>query len=97
MCVVLFFTFFIKIILAPTICDKCEYYEEGLFIREAEIIGANDAVVYVFDDYLSAVIEVDIFDEIEIPEESICVGNIAIYVIDKEATDADLLGIIKAV
>lgn len=62
-------------------------------IREAEIIGFNDAVVYVYDDELECFIEVDIFHELI--HCTIEVGDTAVYVVSYDGSDADLLNIIK--
>lgn len=71
--------------------EKLAFYENNL--KEAVIIAVSDACVYVYDDYKEAVIEVDIFDEIIHTE--IEVGDIAIYVVDYDYTDADLIAIEK--
>lgn len=65
------------------------------YIREGIILEVTDACVYVYDNYdnTGMLIEVDIFDELI--HCDIEVGDTAVYVIDFEYTDADLLGIIK--
>lgn len=72
---------------------ELEYYKEES-IREGVIIYVNEQgnTVSVIDPYTDKVIEVDVFDDIVLPRH-IYVGDIAIYVIDYEETDADLLGI----
>ena len=72
---------------------ELEYYKEES-IREGVIIyvNAQGNTVSVIDPHTDKVIEVDVFDDIVLPN-NIRVGDIAIYVIDYEETDADLLGI----
>jgi hypothetical protein len=70
--------------------ERLKNYEP---IHEAEIIGFNDAVVYVYDDELEHFIEVDIFHELI--HCTIEVGDIAVYVVYYDGSDADLLNIIK--
>ena len=72
---------------------ELEYYKEES-IREGVIIYVNEDgnTVNVIDPYTSKVIEVDVFDDIVLPDR-IQVGDIAIYIVDYEGTDADLLGI----
>ncbi len=65
----------------------------NLSLREGEIVAVYDSVVYVYDDVLETVIEVDIFDELV--HTKIEVGDLAIYSIDYDATDADLINIVK--
>ena len=71
---------------------ELEFYTEES-IREEPIISFNDTVVYVFDTFKDCVIEIDIFPELI--HTTIETGDIAIYVVNYEYTDADLLGIIK--
>lgn len=70
--------------------ERLKNYEP---IHEAEIIGFNDAVVYVYDDELEHFIEVDIFHELI--HCTIEVGDTAVYVVAYDGSDADLLNIIK--
>ena len=72
---------------------EVNYYKEES-IREGVIIYVNENgnTVDVIDPYTNKVIEVDVFDDIVLPK-NIQVGDIAIYVVDYEETDADLLGI----
>lgn len=71
---------------------KLDFYENDS-LREAPIIAVTDACVYVIDETTGKIIEVDIFDELI--HTTIEVGDIAIYVIDYNYTDADLINIIK--
>ena len=71
---------------------RLDFYENDS-LREAPIIAVTDACVYVLDDATNKIIEVDIFDELI--HTTIEVGDIAIYVIDYNYTDADLINIIK--
>ena len=71
---------------------KLEFYENES-MREATIIAVTDCCVYVLDDFVNQVIEVDIFDELI--HTTIEVGDTAIYVVDYYYTDADLIAIIK--
>lgn len=64
-------------------------------VREAVILRVKDCCVYVFDDYVNKLIEIDIFPEIIYT--TIETGDIAIYVVDFDYTDADLIGIEKRV
>jgi len=75
-----------------TLQKKLDFYENDS-IREAPIIAVTDACVYVLDETTGKIIEVDIFDELI--HTTIEVGDIAIYVIDYNYTDADLINIIK--
>lgn len=73
--------------------EKQNNFYMNYSLREGEILEVYDSVVYVYDDILETVIEVDIFDELV--HTKIEVGDFAIYSIDYEATDADLINIIK--
>lgn len=72
--------------------NELEFYKEES-IREGQIIAVNDAVVYVIDTLKEKIIEVDIYPELI--HTTIEVGDTAVYVVDYDYTDADLLGIIK--
>lgn len=74
--------------------NELEFYKE-CSLREAEILFVDNegSFVVVYDEYLEHFIEIDVFHEII--HCTIEVGDTALYVIDMEATDADLLGIIK--
>jgi predicted PurR-regulated permease PerM len=72
--------------------NELEFYQEES-IREGQIIAVSDAVVYVIDTLKEKVIEVDIYHELI--HTTIEVGDIAVYGVNYDYTDAGLLGIIK--
>lgn len=72
--------------------NELEFYQEEN-IREGQIIAINDTVVYVIDTLKEKVIEIDIYPELI--HTTIEVGDTAVYVVNYDYTDADLLGIIK--
>ena len=74
--------------------NDLEFYKE-CSLREAEILFVDNegSFVVVYDEYLESLIEIDVFPEVI--HCTIEVGDTALYDIDMEATDADLLGIIK--
>lgn len=72
--------------------NELEFYQEES-IREGQIIAVSDAVVYVIDTLKEKVIELDIYPELI--HTTIEVGDIAVYGVNYDYTDADLLGIIK--
>lgn len=74
--------------------NELEFYKD-CSLREAEILFVDNEgdFVVVYDDYLESLIEVEVFPQII--HCTIEVGDTALYVINMEATDADLLGIIK--
>ena len=77
-----------------TLENELEFYKD-CSLREAEILFIDNEgdFVVVYDEYLEYFIEIDVFPEII--HCTIEVGDTALYVINMEATDADLLGIIK--
>ena len=72
--------------------NEVEFCQEES-IREGQIVAVSDTVVYVIDTLKERVIEVDIYPELI--HTTIEVGDTAVYVVDYDYTDADLLGIIK--
>lgn len=72
--------------------NELEFYQEES-IREGQIVSVSDTVVYVIDTLKEKVIEVDIYHELI--HTAIEVGDIAVYVVNYDYTDADLLGVIK--
>ena len=71
---------------------ELEFYKEDS-LREGIIVMVTDTCVYVADEITEKIIEVDIFDELI--HTTIEVGDTAVYVVDYEYTDADLINIIK--
>ena len=71
---------------------ELEFYKEDS-LREGIIVMVTDTCVYVADEMTEKIIEVDIFDELI--HTTIEVGDTAVYVVDYEYTDADLINIIK--
>ena len=70
---------------------KLEFAESNP--KEATIIAVYDSCVCVYDDYVETFIEIDVFEEVI--HTNIEVGDIAIYIVDYDYTDADLIAVIK--
>ena len=82
---------------------KIDFYEECEIVRYGVIIDISNlergGVIYVVDEYNSTdtdvkIIEVDVFDD-EVIYTTIEVGYIAVYTIDYDYTDADLIAVLK--
>lgn len=74
--------------------EQLEFYEEES-LREGPILYVNEegSTILVYDTLKEKVIEVDVYDETI--HTTIEVGDTAIYVVDYNYTDADLITIIK--
>lgn len=70
---------------------KLEFAESNP--KEATILAVDGSCVYVYDDYVKTFIEIDVFEEVI--HTNIEVGDIAIYIVDYDYTDADLIAVIK--
>ena len=70
---------------------KLEFAESNP--KEATILAVVGSCVYVYDDYVEAFIEIDVFEEVI--HTTIEVGDVAIYIVDYDYTDADLIAVIK--
>ena len=74
--------------------DHLEFYENDS-LREGEILYVNEegSTILVYDTLKEKIIEVDVYDELIYT--NIEVGDTAIYGVNYNYTDADLINIIK--
>lgn len=74
--------------------EHLEFYEEES-LREGPILYVNEegSTILVYDTLKEKIIEVDVYDETI--HTTIKIGDTAIYIVDYNYTDADLITIIK--
>ena len=72
--------------------ERLEFYKEES-VRFGEIVAVFDNTLYVVDTLKERVIEVDVYEELV--HCDIEIGDYAVYRVDYDYTDADLLNVIK--
>lgn len=92
LCVWLVYVYFVLVQDNKFLRCKVEFYEEES-LRSGQIVSIDNNAIYVFDELKERIIEVDAYEELV--HCDIEIGDYAVYRVDYEYTDADLLNVIK--